>query len=75
MIDERLIVAIGRLEQAIAGLERRLPAALAESRAASLVTATPVADESLHARHEALRARTAAAVARLSLLLETTGEG
>jgi hypothetical protein len=67
MNDDRLIVAIGRLEQAIGTLERRLPITLAAAQADP--------EDSLRERHTALRARTAAAVERLSQLLDTAGNG
>jgi hypothetical protein len=65
MNDDRLTIAIGRLEQAIGALERRVPTAPA------IIGDEP--DESLRQRHAALRARTAAAVERLSQLLDTAG--
>jgi hypothetical protein len=67
MTDDRLITAIGRLEHAIGALERRLPEALATSRAEP--------DDGLRERHAALRARTAAAVERLSQLLDAGRDG
>lgn len=56
MTDERLILAIGRIERALSRLESARRAAVAP-------------DPSLAARHEALRACTAEAIARIDALL------
>lgn len=71
MIDDRLITAFDRLEQALIRLEGRLPERLAER--SSPPPATDVAADArygeLEERHAALRARAAAAVERLGALI------
>ena len=60
MTDERLILAIGRIERALSRLETtRQPPAPA-----------PASDPALAVRHEALRARTAEAIMRMDALLD-----
>ncbi|MFS0736429.1 hypothetical protein ABC347_05200 [Sphingomonas sp. 1P06PA] len=56
MLDERLIIAIGRIERALSRIET------AAQRSAP-------ADPGLAARHAALRRDTAAAIARLDALI------
>ena len=58
MTDDRLILAIGRLEQALTRLET-----------APRPAAEPAADHALRQRHEALRGRTQEAIDRLDALL------
>lgn len=58
MTDERLILAIGRIERALSRLE-----------AARLAPAAPALDPALATRHAALRACTAEAIARIDALL------
>ncbi|WP_131819265.1 hypothetical protein [Sphingomonas jatrophae] len=61
MNDERIIVAVGRLERALARAEA------AAARPPSAPVADP--DEELRARHQRLRDSTQAAIARLDTLL------
>lgn len=64
MIDERLILAIGRLERALSRIET-----LTQAAAPAPVPAAGPADPALAGRHDALRARTAEAIVRLDALL------
>lgn len=67
MTDDRLPLAIGRLERAVAKLESR-PSPTGD---AQQLKELQMRHAQLEARHEALRLRTAAAVERLSQLLDT----
>lgn len=68
MNDDSLLLAIDRLERAVTQLEQRLPAVLAPPPTDGDLQARY---ERLEERHGALRARTSAAVERLTLLLES----
>ncbi|MET0270984.1 MAG: hypothetical protein ABW173_11210 [Sphingomonas sp.] len=79
MTEDRLIAAFGRLEQAVARFETRLPRRLEERAppppAAQDDGAADARYARLEERHETLRAQTAAAVARLDRLLEPARTG
>lgn len=59
MTDERLILAIGRLERALSRVETRLAAG----------TGAPPSDTALAARHDRLRAETSAAIEAIDRLI------
>ena len=68
MTDERLILAIGRIERALSRIESRgFPGPAADPRLSELQQRYDRLDE----RHRKLRARTNEAVDQLGLLLET----
>ena len=68
MTDERLILAIGRLERALSRIESRgFPPPADDQRLSDLQRRYDKLDE----RHHKLRARTNEAVDQLGLLLET----
>lgn len=67
MSDGPLMHARARLDQALAGLERRL--ADLDSRLALRLAAPPPVDESLVARHESLKSEVASVIAELDVML------
>lgn len=76
MTEDRLIAAFGRLEQAVARFEARLPGRLEIDASPAAAAATEIEAAAaryarLEEKHETLRGQAAAVVARLDRLLET----
>lgn len=73
MTDERLILAIGRLERALSRIESKVQAGPQAADVDALGMLRQRYDE-LEQRHHRLRERTGAAAERLSKLLESLAE-
>ena len=63
MTQQRLIMAIGRIERALSRLERYQPS----------IATHPEQDAELHAKHEKLKAEAQAAIREIDQLLAGTG--